>query len=88
MARIGLAAALALAATAAAAAEDVNVRFSYKRKGEYGFFFMGQEKGVYPTRARRTAALRSSPSPPPSAWVGPAETAARAERSRSTAPDA
>ncbi len=47
MARIGLAAALALAATAAAAAEDVNVRFSYKLKGEYGFFFMGQEKGVY-----------------------------------------
>lgn len=29
------------------AADDVNVRFSYKLKGEYGFFYLGQEKGVY-----------------------------------------
>ncbi|MGI6856673.1 ABC transporter substrate-binding protein [Mesorhizobium sp. 1B3] len=29
------------------AAEDVNIRFSYKLKGEYGFFYLGQEKGVY-----------------------------------------
>ena len=30
-----------------AAADDLNVRFSYKLKGEYGFFFMGQAKGAY-----------------------------------------
>jgi len=29
------------------AADDLNVRFSYKLKGEYGFFFMGQAKGAY-----------------------------------------
>lgn len=29
------------------AADDINVRFSYKLKGEYGFFFLGQAKGAY-----------------------------------------
>src|ERR1700739_757510 len=29
------------------AADDLSVRFSYKLKGEYGFFFMGQAKGAY-----------------------------------------
>ncbi|CAN7491047.1 ABC transporter substrate-binding protein [Aminobacter aminovorans] len=29
------------------AADEVNIRFSYKLKGEYGFFYLGQEKGVY-----------------------------------------
>jgi NitT/TauT family transport system substrate-binding protein len=47
---------LAFAATAAvgtvlasqgAMAEDVNVRFSWKLKGEYGFFYLGEEKGFY-----------------------------------------
>lgn len=47
---------LALAATVAvgsvlagqsAMAEDVNVRFSWKLKGEYGFFYLGEEKGLY-----------------------------------------
>ncbi|MDZ5454357.1 ABC transporter substrate-binding protein [Labrys sp. ZIDIC5] len=30
-----------------AQAEDLNVRFSWKLKGEYGFFYLGQEKGLY-----------------------------------------
>ncbi|BCH30785.1 hypothetical protein MesoLjLc_27150 [Mesorhizobium sp. L-8-10] len=30
-----------------AMAEDLNVRFSWKLKGEYGFFYLGEEKGVY-----------------------------------------
>lgn len=34
-------------ATQATAAEDLNVRFSYKLKGEYGFFYMGQKDGAY-----------------------------------------
>ncbi|MGI6857013.1 ABC transporter substrate-binding protein [Mesorhizobium sp. 1B3] len=54
--RTGIVRAFAFAATAAfgtalasqsASAEDVNVRFSWKLKGEYGFFYLGQEKGVY-----------------------------------------
>ena len=42
-------AALALVAFAslAAAQDNVNVRFSWKMKGEYGPFFMAQEKGFY-----------------------------------------
>ncbi|EKF17472.1 NMT1/THI5 like domain protein [Nitratireductor pacificus pht-3B] len=45
-----------LAATATAAivftaqgamAEDVKARFSWKLKGEYGFFYLGEEKGLY-----------------------------------------
>ena len=40
--------ALALAASHAALAQDqVNVRFSWKMKGEYGPLFMAQEKGLY-----------------------------------------
>lgn len=34
-------------ASQAAMAEDVNLRFSWKLKGEYGFFYLGQEKGLY-----------------------------------------
>jgi hypothetical protein len=34
-------------AQAAAAKDDVRVRFSYKLKGEYGLFYMGQAKGAY-----------------------------------------
>src|SRR3954463_12685248 len=34
-------------AFAAAAQDPVNVRFSWKMKGEYGPFFMAQEKGLY-----------------------------------------
>ncbi len=45
--RLGLIGALALSTSAAMAADNVNVRFSYKLKGEYGFFFFGQQKGVY-----------------------------------------
>ena len=46
----------AIAATAAfttlmtvhgAMAEDVNVRFSWKLKGEYGFFYLAQKEGLY-----------------------------------------
>lgn len=53
----GLVRGAALAATAALAAvlatqsvmaEDVvNVRFSWKLKGEYGFFYLGEAKGIY-----------------------------------------
>ena len=52
----GLIRGAALAATAALAtvlashsamAEDVNVRFSWKLKGEYGFFYLGQQNGLY-----------------------------------------
>lgn len=47
---------VALAATAAIAtlmaspsalAEEVKVRFSWKLKGEYGFFYLGEQKGLY-----------------------------------------
>ncbi|BCH22981.1 ABC transporter substrate-binding protein [Mesorhizobium sp. L-8-3] len=34
-------------ASQSAMAEDLNVRFSWKLKGEYGFFYLGEEKGVY-----------------------------------------
>jgi NitT/TauT family transport system substrate-binding protein len=34
-------------ATAANAADDVKVRFSWKLKGEYGHFYLAQEKGFY-----------------------------------------
>ena len=30
-----------------AMAEEVKVRFSWKLKGEYGFFYLGEQKGVY-----------------------------------------
>ncbi|MEO8137119.1 MAG: ABC transporter substrate-binding protein [Betaproteobacteria bacterium] len=43
---IGIAALSALAATAFAQ-DQVNVRFSWKMKGEYGPLFMAQEKGLY-----------------------------------------
>lgn len=52
----GLIRGTALIATAAVAtilasqsvmAEDVNVRFSWKLKGEYGFFYLGEEKSLY-----------------------------------------
>ncbi|MBR0724991.1 ABC transporter substrate-binding protein [Bradyrhizobium manausense] len=33
--------------TAARALDTVNVRFSWKLKGEYGFFYLGKEKGLY-----------------------------------------
>ncbi len=29
------------------AADDLSVRFSYKLKGEYGFFYLGKERGLY-----------------------------------------
>lgn len=48
MATAGIAGAIAFtAATPVAAAEDLNVRFSYKLKGEYGFLYMGQKDGAY-----------------------------------------
>jgi NitT/TauT family transport system substrate-binding protein len=37
----------ALATTEASALDTVNVRFSWKLKGEYGFFYLGKEKGLY-----------------------------------------
>jgi|TARA_A100001391_G_scaffold64006_2_gene40071 NitT/TauT family transport system substrate-binding protein len=39
-----------LAGAPAIAADDINVRFSWKLKGEYGFFYHGQEEGVYEER--------------------------------------
>ena len=33
--------------TPALALDTVNVRFSWKLKGEYGFFYLGKEKGLY-----------------------------------------
>lgn len=42
--------ALVSAAGTAFAADDVNVRFSWKLKGEYGFFYYGQDQGVYEAR--------------------------------------
>ena len=43
-----IAAVLCLAGSAIASAQDtINVRFSWKMKGEYGPFFMAQEKGLY-----------------------------------------
>ena len=43
-----IAAVLCLAGSAFAFAQDpINVRFSWKMKGEYGPFFMAQEKGLY-----------------------------------------
>ncbi|MFU0505544.1 ABC transporter substrate-binding protein [Pseudaminobacter sp. NGMCC 1.201702] len=36
-----------LMASQSAMAEDVNVRFSWKLKGEYGFFYLGEQKGLY-----------------------------------------
>ncbi len=40
-------AATGFASVAALAADDVNVRFSWKLKGEYGFFYYGQDLGLY-----------------------------------------
>jgi len=37
----------ALSPRAASAADTVNVRFSWKLKGEYGFFYLGKEKQLY-----------------------------------------
>lgn len=36
-----------LMASQSAMAEDVKVRFSWKLKGEYGFFYLGEQKGLY-----------------------------------------
>jgi len=36
-----------LMAGQSAMADDVNVRFSWKLKGEYGFFYLGEQKGIY-----------------------------------------
>jgi NitT/TauT family transport system substrate-binding protein len=36
-----------LVASQGAMAEEVKVRFSWKLKGEYGFFYLGEQKGVY-----------------------------------------
>jgi len=41
------AALLALAASSALAQDNVNVRFSWKMKGEYGPLYMAQEEGLY-----------------------------------------
>ncbi|MEZ0168804.1 ABC transporter substrate-binding protein [Microvirga sp. TS319] len=48
--RVALTATAVIAATLAsqsAMAEDINVRFSWKLKGEYGFFYLGEQKGLY-----------------------------------------
>src|SRR5690349_19038860 len=42
-----LLATIATMATTASAQDPVNVRFSWKMKGEYGPLFMAQEKGLY-----------------------------------------
>lgn len=44
---IATAAAATVLASQGAMAEDVNVRFSWKLKGEYGFFYLGEQKGLY-----------------------------------------
>lgn len=36
-----------LVASQGAMAEEVKVRFSWKLKGEYGFFYLGEQKGIY-----------------------------------------
>lgn len=41
------AATAAVSTTSAWATEQVKVRFSWKLKGEYGFFYLGKEKGLY-----------------------------------------
>ncbi|MCB1387413.1 MAG: ABC transporter substrate-binding protein, partial [Nitratireductor sp.] len=39
--------AAAMLAGQAAMADDVNVRFSWKLKGEYSFFYLGEERDLY-----------------------------------------
>jgi len=46
MAAAGIASA-ALLLSQSASAETVNLRFSWKLKGEYAFFYLGQDKGFY-----------------------------------------
>ena len=47
LARLSAAALLTMLAATAFAQDPVNVRFSWKMKGEYGPLFMAQEKGLY-----------------------------------------
>lgn len=44
---VGAATALVAASTVAVADEDIDVRFSWKLKGEYGFFYYGKDEGIY-----------------------------------------
>ncbi len=46
-AALAVGAATALATTAAVADEDIAARFSWKLKGEYGFYYYGLDEGLY-----------------------------------------